>query len=98
VKSGAEKRLLAVWALLCAITLAQAGVDSFGGPSASLPNGVIAAGAIAVALVKVRIILSEFMEVRHAPASLRRLTDLWVVSTGVVLVASYVIGLALADR
>jgi hypothetical protein len=36
------------------------------------------------------------MEVRHAPALLRRLTDGWVVLVGVCLVGSYFIGSAVA--
>ena len=46
-----------------------------------------------IALVKVRIIFREFMEVRHAPVLLGRLTDLWVVLTAVSLLGSYFIGL-----
>jgi hypothetical protein len=50
--------------------------------------------AILIALVKTRIIFREFMEVRHAPALLRRLTDLWLVLTGVILLGCYCAGLA----
>jgi len=49
-----------------------------------------------IALVKVRVIMREFMEVRHAPALLRRLTDLWVVVTGLSLLGAYFVGLALS--
>ena len=38
----------------------------------------VTVAAICLALVKVRIIMREFMEVRHAPPLLRRLTDLWI--------------------
>jgi hypothetical protein len=41
----------------------------------------------------VRIILREFMEVRHAPVLLGRLTDLWVALTGVTLVGGYFAGM-----
>jgi hypothetical protein len=34
------------------------------------------------------------MDVRHAPVLLCRLTDLWVVLTGVMLVGGYLAGLA----
>jgi len=44
--------------------------------------------------VKVRIIFREFMEVRHAPVLLRRLTDGWVVLMAVCLLGSYFIGSA----
>ena len=41
-------------------------------------------------------IIREFMEVRHAPVLLCRLTDLWVVLTGVSLLGSYFVGMALS--
>ena len=89
-----EKRLIAVWLALSAITIAQLGVGALGGQDALGPNVAISAGVIGVALLKVRIILREFMEVRHAPVLLGRLTDLWVAFTGVSLLGSYFFGLA----
>ena len=46
-----------------------------------------------IALVKVRIIFREFMEVRSAPVLLCRLTDAWVVLIGVSLLGCYFIGM-----
>ena len=43
---------------------------------------MVTVSAIVIALIKVRIIFREFMEVRHAPALLCRLTDAWVVLIG----------------
>ena len=60
----------------------------------SAPNAAVTASAIVIALVKVRVILREFMEVRHAPVLLGRLTDLWVVFTGVSLLGCYFVGMA----
>ena len=94
MNSGFQKRLFVVWGVLCAITLAQLAVGPAGGRAGPVPNAVIAAGAIGIALVKVRIILREFMEVRHAPVLLGRLTDLWVVLTAAMLFGGYVAGLA----
>ena len=89
-----EKRLIFVWLTLSAITLTQLGVGSLDGQDVLRPNAAITSGAIVAALVKVRIILREFMEVRHAPALLRRLTDLWVAFAGVSLLGSYFVGMA----
>ena len=50
-----------------------------------------------IALVKVRIIFREFMEVRHAPVLLGRLTDLWLVVTGVSLLGCYFVGHGVLD-
>ena len=51
---------------------------------------------ILLALVKFRIVLREFMDVRHAPQGLRRLCDVLVVVVGVSLLASYLVGRAVA--
>jgi hypothetical protein len=51
-------------------------------------------GAVLIALVKVRLILREFMEVRHAPVLLGRLTDLWLALTAVAVLGGYFAGLA----
>ena len=79
--AGFEKRLFVVWLALSAITLAQLGVGSTDAGAELAPNAAIAVSVILIALVKVRIIFREFMEVRHAPVLLCRLTDLWVVLT-----------------
>jgi len=49
-------------------------------------------------MITVRIIIREFMEVRHAPVSLGRLTDLWVVLTGAILLGGYLAGAAFPPR
>ena len=96
MSTGFDKRLILVWLALSAITLTQLGVGSLEGPEALQPSAAITAGAIVIALVKVRIIMREFMEVRHAPAWLCRLTDLWVAFAGVSLLGCYFVGLALS--
>ena len=45
------------------------------------------AGIIATAFVKVWIISSQFMELRHAPRWLRHSFDLWIVVMCVVLIS-----------
>jgi hypothetical protein len=62
----------------------------------SKASTVVTVSAIVIALIKVRIIFREFMEVRHAPALLCRLTDGWVVLIGVCLLGSYFVGSAMA--
>jgi hypothetical protein len=89
VNAGFEKRLLVVWLILSAITIAQLGIGSADGEAALAPDGAITTSAIVMALIKVRIIFREFMEVRHAPVLLCRLTDLWVVFTGATLLGCY---------
>jgi Prokaryotic Cytochrome C oxidase subunit IV len=93
-----NKRLAIVWLILSAMTLVyvwlDVAVDQNGTPTAST---VVTVSAIIIALVKVRIIFREFMEVRHAPALLRRLTDAWVVLMAVCLLGSYFVGSALVS-
>jgi hypothetical protein len=96
VKAGFEKRLNVVWLALSAITLAQLGVGSVDGQAGLALNAAIAPDAILIALIKVRFIFREFMEVRHAPVLLGRLTDLWVVLTGAILLGGHLAGTAFA--
>jgi cytochrome c oxidase subunit IV len=92
VNAGFEKRLLIVWVVLSAITIAQLGVGSVDRQAVLTPNAAITSSAIVMALIKVRIIFREFMEVRHAPVLLCRLTDMWVVFTGATLLGCYLAG------
>lgn len=87
-----NKRLLFVWVILAALTLAYLWIDrSVDG--ALQASAVVTSSVIVIALVKVRIIFREFMEVRDAPVLLCRLTDAWVVLIAAVLLASYFVGL-----
>ena len=88
-----NKRLAIVWLVLSAMTLAYVWLDRAADDDGVLKaSTVVTVSAIVIALVKVRIIFREFMEVRHAPALLRRLTDAWVVLMAVCLLGSYFIG------
>jgi hypothetical protein len=87
-----NKRLLFVWLTLAALTLAYLWIDhSAGGLLKS--SAVVTSSVIVIALIKVRIIFREFMEVRDAPVLLCRLTDAWVVLIAAVLLGSYFVGL-----
>jgi hypothetical protein len=92
VKSN--KRLLFAWLILAALTLSYLWIDhtANGSPRAS---ALITCSVVVIALVKVRIIFREFMEVRQAPVLLCRLTDAWVVLIGVAMLSCYFIGLAI---
>lgn len=96
MNAGFEKRLIVALLALSAITLSQLGVGSFDGEGALEANAAITSSAIVIALVKVRIIIREFMEVRHAPVLLCRLTDLWIALAGASLLGCYVVGMAVS--
>ena len=92
-----NKRLAIVWLVLTAMTLAYIWLDQSADDHGSLKaSTVVTVAAIVIALVKVRIIFREFMEVRHAPVLLRRLTDAWVLLMAAMLLGSYFIASALA--
>ena len=92
-----NKRLLIVWAILTSMTLVYVWLDHSVDENGTLKaSTVVTVSAIVIALIKVRIIFREFMEVRHAPALLCRLTDGWVVLIGVSLLGSYFVGSAIA--
>lgn len=85
-----------VWAILTSMTLVYVLLDRTADDDGTLrASTVVTVSAILIALVKVRIIFREFMEVRHAPTLLRRITDVWVVLIGTALLGTYFVGMAL---
>jgi len=91
-----NKRLLFAWLILAALTLSYLWIDhtANGSPRSS---ALITSSVIVIALIKVRIIFREFMEVRQAPVLLCRLTDAWVALIAVVLLSCYFIGGAIGS-
>ena len=89
-----NKRLLVVWLVLASLTLSYLWIDhSVGGTLRA--SAVATSAVIVIAVIKVRIIFREFMEVRQAPALLCRLTDAWVVLIAVSLLGCYFVGMAI---
>lgn len=82
-------RLLVAWVILAALTGSYLAIDHSGG---GVPSAVLTSTVVLIALVKVRIIFREFMEVRHAPVLLCRLTDAWVVLMAVAMLGCYFAG------
>jgi ABC-type transport system involved in Fe-S cluster assembly fused permease/ATPase subunit len=89
-----NKRLLGVWLVLASLTLSYLWIDHQAGGTLRA-SAAITSGVIVIAVIKVRIIFREFMEVRQAPALLCRLTDAWVVLIAVSLLACYFTGMAI---
>ena len=93
MSTGFNKRLATGWVILAGLTVCYLWIDrSAEHNGAFQPSTAVTVTAIVIALVKARIILREFMEVRHAPAFLCHLTDLWVVLIAVALITSYLAG------
>ena len=97
METSSKLRPFVAWLVLVAITVVYLGIDhsadDSGAPTAST---IVTVSAILLALAKVRIVLRELMDVRHAPLPLRRLTDLLVAVVGVSLLATYLVGRAVA--
>ncbi len=95
MENGYNKRLFWAWLLLVAISLLYLWIDQ-AATQRGLPtaNTVVTVGAICFALIKVRIIMREFMAVRTAPRVLRQLTDFWVLLMAVALLGTYLAGKA----
>jgi hypothetical protein len=91
-----DKRLFGVWLLLVGITLSYLWIDHAVGAMVPRVSAVVTVLAICLALVKVRIIVREFMEVRHAPALLCRITDGLILVMALALLGTYAAGRALA--
>lgn len=96
MNAGVNRRLLAVWLVLSSITLGYGWLDHSADHAGVLTaNTAVTSSAIVLALIKVRFVFREFMEVRHAPVLLRRLTDAWVLLIAAILLGSYLIGMAI---
>ena len=92
-----NKRLVAVWLILSAITAAYIGIDhSASHHGRAEASTAVTVSAIVLAAIKVRIIMREFMEVRNAPALLCRLTDAWVAGMAAAMIGLYLAGRAVA--
>lgn len=78
-------RLTSVWLILSAITVAAWWLaPGHARATASVP---VTIAVLAMAMVKVRLVIQQFMEVRTAPGWLRLFTDAWlVVLWGAVLI------------
>jgi apolipoprotein N-acyltransferase len=98
VNAAFEKRLLIVWLALSAISVLSWWIGSSHGREAFIPDAAITFSVLAIALIKVRVIMREFMEVRHAPVLLCRLTDIWLSLTAVTLLGTYFVGMAFSTK
>jgi hypothetical protein len=82
-------RVNTVWMTASALTITSWAIArSRAGrhPSASIAEAVV---ALALAGIKARLIIQEFMEVRSAPIWLRRVTDLWLAGLWAAILVMY---------
>jgi cytochrome c oxidase subunit IV len=73
-----DRPLLAAWAILLGLTLLS--FESSWGSGRLASPGLAVAAAIGIAMIKVRIVILHFMEVRHAPWALRGPIEAWLLA------------------
>jgi len=81
--------LTLVWAFLTVITVASWGISRDVGV-AHAASVIATVGVLLIAAVKVHYVMRYFMEVRHAPAWLKRATTVWLLLLLVLLLGSYI--------
>jgi hypothetical protein len=97
VEASGKKRLIVAWLIVVAITVIYLWIDNTADDrGVVVASTAVTLAAIGLALVKFRIIVREFMDVRHAPPLLRRLTDLLMAVIAVALLTAYCVGRAVA--
>jgi hypothetical protein len=91
------RRLVAAWAALVAITVGYLWIDhSADRHGLRVASTVVTGSAICLAMIKVRVIMREFMEVRGDTPLLARLANVLVVVIAAALLTVYFIGRAVA--
>ena len=94
---SADRRLTAAWIVVIVLTLIYLVIDRSVDDDGVLGASTVASvAALALALAKIRIIMREFIDVRHAPRVLRTMTDALVVVMGACLLGTYLVGRAIA--
>jgi hypothetical protein len=78
------QRLVVIWAVMCALTLA-----SLAAGKTNLPGNLSLIFVIVAALIKVRFVVLDFMEVRTAPIQLRLVLEGWLIALGAALLAVF---------
>jgi len=76
MQGPSEKRLMVVWLILAAVTILSWWLGAEQGDAS--PSAGVAYAALFIAAAKVRVILGEFMEMRHAPKALQLAMDGWL--------------------
>ena len=67
------------WVVLCAMTIASWWLSPAHSGTAAVPSLPITVAVVVLGLIKSRLIIRYFMEVRSAPRWLRLATDCWLV-------------------
>ncbi len=83
----ADRRTWIAWGVLVAATLCS--IEIFRAAGLGVPRQSAGVAVLVIAFVKVRIVATEFMEIRHGPRAFRIAFDLWLVGLGAILLWLY---------
>jgi hypothetical protein len=86
---SSQSRLVIAWSVLSAITLLAWWIGAHHGKGSLQPDPVVGLSAMAITVIKVRVIIREFMDVRHAPVQLKYVTDAWLIVFITAMVIAY---------
>jgi hypothetical protein len=90
---AAGARVTWTWALLSALTAVSAALAwALEGAGRLSPGAALTITVLTISAVKTRLVIREFMEVRTAPAWLRRATDAWLAVLMAAIIGLYLLG------
>ena len=81
-------RITSTWALLSALTVVSRALAASRGFS---PDTALTIVVLTLAAVKTRLVIRQFMDVRVAPAWLRRATDAWLAVLMAAIIGLYLL-------
>jgi len=84
-----NRRITLVWSLLCILTITSWLLASARGHREFSPSTGVTIGILVAVVVKSRLIIQQFMEVRAAPNWLRHVTDGWLALLVASILALY---------
>ena len=85
----ATRRITYTWVVLSAITVASWLLARTDDGAHLNPSTPITVTVLVLALLKIRLVLRSFAEVRTAPRWLHLFTDLWLAALGITVLALY---------
>lgn len=87
-----RRAVLIAWAALSAATVLAWVLSPGESRSSTTVGRELVAAVVVIGLIKCRLIVRYFMEVRHAPRWLRLSTDGWLVALWATLLVTYLVG------
>jgi hypothetical protein len=81
-------RFVRAWAVLVGVTLLSSQIGGAGGWGMAAGTSAVTAAVLGIAFAKVGVVMSSFMDVRHAPVALRLICATWLTLVfGIMLLA-----------